>query len=182
MAWLDDRAWSHPKLVDLSDAAFRLYINGISYASGMGTRGRLSGAQQRLVGATKTTKNELIKARLWDPVDNDSVDIHSWDDHNGKRDDRRAADRERKRLERERQRLERTDHPPRTPQRTSAGQSPGTSAGQSAGRSTLSARVEGSEGSEGSEELTSPSIHPRLLPAPADGRTAFNYDQILKEV
>jgi len=179
MAWLDDRAWSHPKLVDLSDAAFRLYINGISYSAGMGTRGSLSGAQIKLLGGTTPTVNELLRARLWNRKDGGGIAINSWDEHNGKRDDRRAADRERKRLEREKNRQRPQDSPQDVPRGRSAGQSTGRSPGTSQGTSAGPARVEGSEGSEG---LTPPPIHPRLQQTRADGRTAFDYDQILKEV
>ena len=37
MAWLDERIWCHPKITDLSDRAFRVYVNSIAYASGMNT-------------------------------------------------------------------------------------------------------------------------------------------------
>ena len=99
MAWLDDRVWCHPKLVGLSDAAFRAYVNSITYAAGMGTRGHLSCAQIKLISAKKNSKNELLSAGLWDEVD-DGIAIHDWDTHNGKRDERRAKDRARKRIAR----------------------------------------------------------------------------------
>lgn len=99
MAWIDDRAWCHPKLVDLSDKAFRAWINGITYAAGFSTGGQLTEAQQRLVGASSRQRDELVAANLWE-MNGDGVRIHDWDDHNGKRDARKAADRERKRAAR----------------------------------------------------------------------------------
>ncbi len=137
MAWVDDRIWCHPKLSDLSDRAFRVWIQGISYSAGMSTGGVLTPAQQRLVGSTPKVRQSLFDARVWDELAGGAVGIHDWDEHNGKRDARRAADRERKRLLRGGQ---------------SAGQSAGRSSGQSAGASTGTAHVDGSEGSEGSDK------------------------------
>lgn len=137
MAWVDDRIWCHPKFTDLTAQAFRAYVQGLAYSSGMNTRGRLTQAQQQLVGSDASIRAELVQARLWDRAERGVVCIHDWDDHNGKRDERRAADRERKRLARA---------------KTSAGQSAGTSAGQNGGQSTAAAHVDGSEGSDGSEE------------------------------
>lgn len=99
MAWMDDRVWCHPKFTDLSSDAFRAYWCGVAYSAGMGTKGVLTPAQQVLVGATAETRAELENAGLWDPLDA-SVHVHDWDDHNGKRDARRVADRERKRAAR----------------------------------------------------------------------------------
>lgn len=127
MAWLDDRMWCHPKIVDLSDKAFRVYVNSISYSSGMGTSGVLTIRKQQLVGANAKVRVELVEAGLWDELAYSDVRIHDWDEHNGKRDARRAADRERKKSA-----------------RASAGQSAGRSRGASAG----TAHVEGSEGSD----------------------------------
>lgn len=99
VAWLDDRAWCHPKLVNLSDRAHRVYINSLAYASGMATKGRLTQAQQRLLGATPAIRRELLDARCWDDL-GDDIAIHDWTDHNARRDARREADRERKRAAR----------------------------------------------------------------------------------
>ena len=142
MAWLDDRAWCHPKLLNLSDQAFRVYINSISYSAGMGTKGRLTAKQQKLIGNNSSTKRRLIGAGLWLSEGSDVL-IHDWSLHNQKRDERRAADRLRKRKEREKSAGQSAGRSP--------GQSPGTSPGQSAGQSAGTARVEGSEGSEKKE-------------------------------
>jgi len=98
MAWIDDRIWCHPKFANLSAGAFALYVKGIAYSAGMSTGGRLDAGNQKLIGATKTARAQLIDAGLWD-VNGDqvTVEIHDWDEHNGKRDERRRADRERKR-------------------------------------------------------------------------------------
>ncbi len=99
MAWLDDRAWCHPKLVNLNDRAFRVYINGISYSSGMSTRGILTPSQQRFIGATASIYRALVSEGLWDELDG-TVRIHDWDEHNARREARRDADRQRKRHQR----------------------------------------------------------------------------------
>lgn len=99
MAWLDDRAWCHPKLVNLSDRAHRVYVNSLSYSSGMGLGGTLTGQQQKLIGATPALRRELVDARVWDERHRD-IYIHDWHVHNGKRDARKAVDRERKKTSR----------------------------------------------------------------------------------
>lgn len=143
MAWLDDRAWCHPKLVNLSDRAFRVYVNGIAYASGMGTRGVLTAAQQRILTSSSVVRAALVEGGLWEPLDDGSVTIHDWDNHNGKRDDRRERDRERKRAARA---VEKNGSPQDSP-RDGPQETQRTSRGQNGGP----ARVEGSEGSDGSE-------------------------------
>jgi hypothetical protein len=109
MAWIDDRAWCHPKLVDLTDRAFRAYVCGITYSSGFGTKGALSPAQQAIVGATARTISELVQAGLWEPLEDGCVAIHDWDDHNAKRDLRRERERDRKRDARAEGRWNETD-------------------------------------------------------------------------
>lgn len=145
MAWVDDRIWCHPKFTDVSDRAFRAHVNAIAYSTGFGTRGVLTPGQQRTIGSDARSRRELVAAELWDDLEDGSVAIHNWDEHNGKRDARRAADRERKKVAR----------------------SNGASAGQSAGRSTLPARAEGSEGSDGSERTKAVTARGRP-PAEAD--------------
>lgn len=105
MAWVDDRIWCHPKLVDLSDRSFRVWVNGVAYSTGFQTKGVLSTGQQRMIGSTEKTSAELVENGLWDVVDGDesTVLIHDWDRHNGKRDARRESDRERKRAARQAQ-------------------------------------------------------------------------------
>lgn len=103
MAWLDERIWCHPKVTDLSDRAFRVWINSIAYSSGMQTLGLLSVQQQRLLGSSPRIRKELFAAGLWDEA-GDGVLIHDWEHYNADRDAKRAADRMRKRLQRDRER------------------------------------------------------------------------------
>jgi hypothetical protein len=100
--YLDNRFWCHPKLVVLSDKAFRVWVSGCSYSAGFGLRGRLRPEQQRTIGSTPRVRHELIAGDLWD-ADGDDVVIHDWGDYNGAQDAgeaRRRADRERKRRKR----------------------------------------------------------------------------------
>lgn len=117
MAWVDNRAWSHPKVVNLTDPAFRAWVSGICYSSGFLTNGILTKAQQRIVGASPKIRSELVGSGLW-IEDGDVVVIHDWDDHNGDRDrrekERREKDAARKRLERQSSKCP-TDSPPDSP-------------------------------------------------------------------
>lgn len=102
MAWLDDRIWCHPKTASLTPLAFSAYVKGLAYSSGMGTKGKLDLAQQKLIGAGSKQRHQLVTAGLWDiNGDGKTVFIHDWDEHNGKRDERRAKDRQRKRDQRQ---------------------------------------------------------------------------------
>ena len=85
MAWVDNRAWAHPKIADLSDKAFRVWVNGICYSAGFGTQGRLTAGHQKLIGSNPKIRRELENAGLWLDEGPD-VMIHDWDEHNGERD------------------------------------------------------------------------------------------------
>ena len=100
MAWLDDRAWAHPKLAMLSDPGFRVWLSGICYSSGFHLKGRLEQQHQRVIQATPKVRAELIRVGLWEELDDGAVLIHDWAEHNDKRDAKRAADRDRKRKQR----------------------------------------------------------------------------------
>lgn len=101
MAWLDDRIWAHPKVTDITDAAFRAWVYAIAYSSGFGTRGVLTHGQQRRIGATPKVRRQLLEFGLWEQHGDDgSIHIHDWEDHNSTRDERREKDRQRKRRER----------------------------------------------------------------------------------
>ena len=96
MAWIDDRIWCHEKFTDLSGDAFAAYVKGVAYSSGMMTRGHLTRGQMKLVGARAREIKALLDAGLWE-LNGAGVVIHDWDEHNGKRDERREKERERKR-------------------------------------------------------------------------------------
>lgn len=105
MAWLDDRVIDHPKFIELSDGAFRVWAHGLIYCSRHSTGGSLD-AFIRAHKVPKRPSNELIKAGIWDREDDGSTWVHDWQEHNEKRDqtaeERRAQARERQRRHRER--------------------------------------------------------------------------------
>jgi hypothetical protein len=101
MAWLDDRIWCHPKFTSLPAQAAWVYVKGIAYSSGMGTKGVLDAGAQRMLGSTQAIRAVLVDAELWDANGRSSaVTIHDWEDHNAARDERKRRDRERKRAAR----------------------------------------------------------------------------------
>ena len=70
MAWVDDRIWCHQKLADLSDRAFRVWVNGIAYSSGFQTKGcppdcgmRTVTLVSRSTTGTRTTANATSAGR-----------------------------------------------------------------------------------------------------------------------
>lgn len=118
MAWIDNRAWAHPKVANLSDPAFRVWVSGLCYACGFVTEGRLTKQQQKIVGSTPRLRRELEDAGLWLDEGPDVL-IHDWDEHNGRRDEkeraRRVKDRLRKAEERAKQKKSPADSPADSP-------------------------------------------------------------------
>lgn len=90
----------HPKIVALSDPAFRAHVMGMLYAQRFLTDGYVV---PTVAPSTKVVR-ELVKANLWEP-DGDGWRIHDWLDWNLPAvtiKARRAADRERARKHRRR--------------------------------------------------------------------------------
>lgn len=80
MPWirLEDNFTTHPKVIGLSDAAFRLYVHGLCYANSQKTDGLIP--RQWLTGGRgKVPKAaaELVEAKLWTVVDHD-FEIHDF--------------------------------------------------------------------------------------------------------
>jgi hypothetical protein len=68
MAWvkLSDDFATHPKVVGLTDGAFRLWVSGIAYANQHRTRGVITDAALRGIPLAKPrTAKELEDAGLW---------------------------------------------------------------------------------------------------------------------
>lgn len=97
-AKLDDSFPEHLKVIDLTDGAFRLYVEGLCYAARNLTDGALpKAAVRRLTGGDRRA-NELVAAGLWDE-DGPGWVIHDYLDFNpsaGQVNAERAAARERK--------------------------------------------------------------------------------------
>ena len=81
MTWirLDDKAPRHPKIIDLSDAAFRWWVQGLCYASEFLTDGVLPATFAR--GVPDEVRQELLSARLWDHLDGGKLCIHDYLEH-----------------------------------------------------------------------------------------------------
>lgn len=84
MAWvrIHDAAMSHPKIVGLSDAAFRAWVWGLSYAQTHLTDGAIPGAA--LDSRLKKRASELVLAGLWEPAEA-GFTIHHFLDWNDSR-------------------------------------------------------------------------------------------------
>lgn len=78
-ALFDDNFAEHPKVVALSDGAFRLFASGILYCSRLRTDGRIPKAKvPGLVPEYRRAYlNELVRAGLWLPV-GDVYDVHDY--------------------------------------------------------------------------------------------------------
>lgn len=84
MAWvrLDDKAMTHPKIVGLSDKAFRLWVWGLAYCQQHLTNGFIPVAAVTI--AQIKTALELVKAMLWEPNDTGWL-VHDYLDWNDSR-------------------------------------------------------------------------------------------------
>lgn len=177
MAWIDDRIWCHPKVTDVSLPARWIWVASIAYSAGMQTGGALSAGQQSLIGSTAKIRRELVAAVLWDDVDGKSVQVHDWDNHNGKRDEQRAQARDRKRKQRDRERD--IDRDVTRDKSVTNGVTNGVT---SRGRGRASR--EGSEGSEGKPRaVTSTETSARESDdTNSPGFDLVNFDNVLKAV
>lgn len=137
MAWVDDRIWCHPKYADVSKQARWGAVAAIAYSSGFATNGYLTNGQVTQLGVTRKERLELVTVELWHEVDG-GIEIHDWDEHNGKRDARKAADADRKRAAYWKEKG--TEPPQETPRRNSRRQG---------GENGSTARVDWNEGSDG---------------------------------
>ncbi len=72
MSWvrLDDGLSDNPKLVGLSDRAFRVYINGLCYCARNLTDGLVPVGATRSLGATPRHVAELVAAGRWEQHEN----------------------------------------------------------------------------------------------------------------
>ena len=100
MPWirLEDNFPEHPKILALSDAAFRLHVRAIGYAARHLTDGCVRSAAFRSMTRRQSLATELIAAGIWEATD-DGFHIHDYLAYQPSRtevEERRAADRSRK--------------------------------------------------------------------------------------
>ena len=67
----------HPKIVGLSDAAFRAWFDAICYCSRLETDGRITGAAMRKIAQGKVLR-ELIGCGLVDDLGDDEYEVHDY--------------------------------------------------------------------------------------------------------
>lgn len=108
MVWfkIDDGFWSHPKVLELSDAAVALWTRAGSYCAGHLTDGEVKKSTLRVLAADHDAAVELVLAGLWDETAN-GWHFHDWAEYQPTREEvmkERAAATERKRVSRERSR------------------------------------------------------------------------------
>lgn len=110
MTWfkLDDSTYDHPKLVQLSDAAFRLWIRAGTYSARYLTDGLVTQSTLRVLQAKSKHCDELWTAGLWERVTDGGYRFHDWHDYQPTRESvlaAREAERDRKAKWREAKRL-----------------------------------------------------------------------------
>ncbi len=99
MVWfkIDDGFWSHPKVLELSDAAVALWVRAGAYCAGHLTDGEVKRSTLRVLAADRDAAVELVLAGLWGETE-DGWSFHDWADYQPTREQvlaERAATRER---------------------------------------------------------------------------------------
>jgi hypothetical protein len=91
MSWLklDDGFADHPKVLELSDAAFRLHVRAMCWCARQETDGVLSKAALASLGSKQKIADELVKAGLWKKRDS-GHEVHDFLKYNPSRAQREA--------------------------------------------------------------------------------------------
>ena len=85
MTWfkVDDSFWSHPKVLELSDAAIAMWVKAGSYSAQYLTNGTLTLLTLHSICAQnrnyKRAVNELVKSGLWEFVSDTEIHFHDWE-------------------------------------------------------------------------------------------------------
>ena len=86
MAWinLDDAVMAHPKILRLSDRAFRAWVSGLCYCQQQLTDGWIPAEAAGIIGADPAIVAELYNVQLWedDPERPDGWIVHDFLDYN----------------------------------------------------------------------------------------------------
>lgn len=80
MTWvkIDDRLPTHPKVIGLTDKAFRLYVASICYSSANLSDGEVPHAALSLLGGNPKLAAELVQAGLWDTTSRKGWAVHDY--------------------------------------------------------------------------------------------------------
>lgn len=78
MTWvkLDDHFADHPKILGLSDSAYRAYVDGLCYCTRYLTDGKITAAPLKRLARGKIV-TELVSAGLWEQ-NGDGVNVHDY--------------------------------------------------------------------------------------------------------
>jgi len=103
MPWIrfEDNFPEHPKVLALSDGAFRLHVRAIGYAARLLTDGHVSSAALRSMTRRSALPAELVAAGIWETV-KDGYVVHDYLDYQPSKAEiqqRHTADRERKKAD-----------------------------------------------------------------------------------
>lgn len=88
MMWvrLDDRFHTNAKQLEMSDAAFRLYVCGLTYAGAQDQTGFISASRAaallRIIRKGRKQIDELVRLRAWEPT-NGGWQIHDFAEYAG---------------------------------------------------------------------------------------------------
>lgn len=98
MTWvkLDDKFYQHPKVMGISDKAFRCHINALCFSAQYDLDGEIPVSALSTIRGTVKLATELVTALLWDTTSRGGWAIHDYLDYNRSKADI-EADRERKR-------------------------------------------------------------------------------------
>ncbi len=103
MPWIrfEDNFPEHPKVLALSDGAFRLHVRAIGYAARHLTDGHVSSAALRSMTRRSALPAELVAAGIWEH-EGDGYKVHDYLHYQPSKTEvqkRRAADSERKKAD-----------------------------------------------------------------------------------
>lgn len=105
-AKIDDRLWSHRKMIGISPGSLRTWLFGLAWSCQHETDGFVPTETLSLIKGSKRIARELVDAGLWEP-DDKGWRIHDFSEYQPtrrQRNDERAATRERVRKHREKRR------------------------------------------------------------------------------
>jgi hypothetical protein len=80
MTWvrLDDKFYQHPKVMGLSDKAYRCHVNGLCFSAQYDLDGEIPATALASLRGTPKVAAELVEARLWDTTSRGGWVIHDY--------------------------------------------------------------------------------------------------------
>jgi hypothetical protein len=109
---LDDATYDHPKIVQVSDGAFRLWVTAGLYCAKHLTDGIISPGTLKVLQAKSRHCDELWSAGLWERIPEGGYRFHDWDHYQPTR--LQVIERRRKEAERKAKARAQANHDPQT--------------------------------------------------------------------